>query len=256
MKKWNLFSFALCVLLLVGCSDKGIVATSGEEQEVATRSTTEESYFPVKPGSAEWSSFTTHSQMVEACQLSEELLQSLTTDELVRVCAEYPLNMDAYAYSNVHDGMRVVTGLFNGYQELFNRTDNAACLLSYLQENNLNEVFSSTAQARSSLEIGKSILQYNLMESLFSFDEIIQNMDKMVLKETAAFLKQQLELKEANPQYVGGSSLNVSVVSLGKTILKASNGLDKQIEQIILNRGVQNETELQLLKNKSLGIIK
>ena len=184
MKKWNLFSFALCVLLLVGCSDKGIVTTSGEEQEVATRSTTEESYFPVKPGSAEWSSFTTHSQMVEACQLSEELLQSLTTDELVRVCAEYPLNMDAYAYSNVHDGMRVVTSLFNGYQELLNRTDNAACLLSYLQETS-----SSAVQTRSNdMETAKFTLHYNLMRTLLSFDEILQNMDTMAMEEVDALV--------------------------------------------------------------------
>lgn len=249
--------FALCALFFAGCADMGIIETRQvTNKEAATRSVTGEDYYPVKPGTAEWRSFTTHQQMVEACQLSENVLKSLTTDELVRVCANYPLNMDAYAYSNVTIGMQAVTSRFNGYQELFKRPDNASALLGYLQEHNLNEVFDTKVQARSNVEIGEAILHYNLMENLLSFDEVLWNMDANTLKETVALINQQLELKVANPQYVGRMSLNVSAVSLGKTLQKATNGGDEQLQQIILNQGIQNNEELQLLKSKSASFTK
>ncbi len=52
--------------------------------------------FPVKPGSEQWAAFTTGQQMVDACQIPEDVLSQLSTEALAETCMNYPL------YSNIY----------------------------------------------------------------------------------------------------------------------------------------------------------
>jgi carbonic anhydrase len=42
--------------------------------------------YPVKPGSEEWAAFTTGLQMQKVCQIPENILEQLSTNELVVIC--------------------------------------------------------------------------------------------------------------------------------------------------------------------------
>ena len=119
----------LFLFFSVGCTDNQLI-----EKEIVTQESTATSRavskwdFPVKSGTAEWKTLKSRDEKIKKCQIPSEILKSLTTQELVEICANYPLNMDAYAYSNISIGMAVVTASFNGYQELFKRNDNFFCL--------------------------------------------------------------------------------------------------------------------------------
>lgn len=89
--------------------------------------------FPVQPGSAAWNSFTTHQQMVEACQIPSDILATMPTQDLVETCLHYPLLIDCFAYDNDTLGIRAVSHQFNGFAALLKREDAATSLSSILR---------------------------------------------------------------------------------------------------------------------------
>lgn len=78
-----------------------------------------ENYFPDG-----WQNFRTHEEKVAALQLPEDLLKSISTEELVEVCMNYPLALDCFAFNSIEYGMQKVISNFNGFAELKSR-DNA-----------------------------------------------------------------------------------------------------------------------------------
>ena len=78
--------------------------------------------YPVKPGTPQWAAFTTKKEKVDACQIPDGVLNSLTTKELVEICLNYPLFGDIMFYDNLQDGFRNNVAIsFNGIRELLRR---------------------------------------------------------------------------------------------------------------------------------------
>ena len=73
MKKQLLFSFLLLFFSVVYAQEKTIWD------------------YPVKPGMKEWATFETREQMAKACQIPFDVLNTISTKELVTVCLNYPL---------------------------------------------------------------------------------------------------------------------------------------------------------------------
>ncbi|RHJ90841.1 T9SS type A sorting domain-containing protein [Parabacteroides bouchesdurhonensis] len=97
--------------------------------------------FPVKPGSAMWNNFETHQQMLDACQIPENVLSKMSTEDLVTTCLNYPLSIDCFAYDNEVKGVQAVSQQFNGFRELLQRPDGVSKLqaaLTGIQQNSTN----------------------------------------------------------------------------------------------------------------------
>ena len=54
--------------------------------------------YPVKPGTDAWRAFTTHEEMLKACQIPESTLHAMSTEGLVETVLNYPLFNDVLAY--------------------------------------------------------------------------------------------------------------------------------------------------------------
>ena len=50
--------------------------------------------YPVKPGMEEWRQLQSHTEMVSVCQIPEEILSSLSTEDLAELCLRYPMYTD------------------------------------------------------------------------------------------------------------------------------------------------------------------
>lgn len=79
--------------------------------------------FPVKPGTAQWKAFSSHIDMVEACQIPDSILHNMSTAGLVETVLNYPLSIDMHAYDNLQIGFDAVSAQFNGIPELLRRVD-------------------------------------------------------------------------------------------------------------------------------------
>ena len=79
--------------------------------------------FPVRPGTPEWKSLKTHTEMLRAVQLPLDAKKNMLTKDLLETCLAYPLFIDMWASNNIKDGFEYVKKDFNGFEELFQRND-------------------------------------------------------------------------------------------------------------------------------------
>lgn len=88
--------------------------------------------YPVKPGTEEWEQFSTYQECVDACQIPEEILVSLSTEDLTAICIQYPgIVGDLFRFDHVDDGLDLLFEEFNGVRELFQREDLSKGLLKW-----------------------------------------------------------------------------------------------------------------------------
>jgi hypothetical protein len=159
--------------------------------------------------------------MIEAIRIPEEVLNSLTTVELVELCLNYPLSFDFFAYNSLQEGLRQNVAVnFNGVQELFRRSDNAKCLLDALKRNGLLEL-QSKENVLTTLQIGRLINRYSIAEVLTSHEAVLTNADAGQLREIAAVAVKNTLLKERGTHLYGSLSLESSAYLLGAALKTA-----------------------------------
>ena len=90
--------------------------------------------FPVKPGTQEWASFTTSQQMLDACQIPQKVLETLSTKELANVCLNYPLFIEYTALDDERKAISSMIENFNGLKELSKRKDGTQELINLYKE--------------------------------------------------------------------------------------------------------------------------
>lgn len=85
--------------------------------------------YPVMPGTSEWAEFQSFSEMIEACQIPDSKVQSMTTEALVQSILNHPLWGIYFSYepNSVYD---IYKGMINALTELESREDAATTLLA------------------------------------------------------------------------------------------------------------------------------
>lgn len=61
--------------------------------------------------------------MVKNCQLEDEKIQRMSTNELFNVVMAYPLLIDVFLYDDIDQGIKSVSQQYNGLRELLKRDD-------------------------------------------------------------------------------------------------------------------------------------
>lgn len=116
--------------------------------------------YPVKPGQKEWEEFRTHREMVRACQIPNEVTESICTEDLLGLL-DYPLQFDFYAYNTEAEGLRAVLSQFNGLQEFISRSDCFEVLV-----NNYNAELQTIAFRGERKDLGERIFKNTLIEAI------------------------------------------------------------------------------------------
>ncbi len=96
--------------------------------------------YPIRPGTEQWASFTTHKQMVDACQIPDEVLNNMSTEDLLKSILDYPLFFDMITFDNLYEGFDAVRSNFKAIDEFYLRADCEEALLAYyeLEQENAN----------------------------------------------------------------------------------------------------------------------
>jgi hypothetical protein len=180
--------------------------------------------FPIKPGSDEWKSFTSHTQKVAVLQLPGYDLETMSTDELLQVCLNYPMALEIMAYDNPQQGIEAIIRQFNGLQELMKREDAAILLLenySKLNPKHLDENWTLVKK-------GNFAFKFRYIELLLAQDKIFSklntNQRHQLLKESI----QKFESKKKNPEVFGLSSLSTPTLLMVRILEKDNNQSFKQ----------------------------
>jgi len=182
--------------------------------------------YPVKPGMEEWKQFNSNEAKVNACQIPEEALSSLSTEDLTDLCLRYPLLWDFYAFNSTNDGLDKLFRDFNGIRELYKRED----VSIYLTRRYLEKIqsLSFLDDTNSSLEKGLFVIYVSVLEGLLSRIEL-QNRNKENLKEVLQTLVTGYEGKLNYVEYFMGFGLQTNFYSRAHVIAKMEPSFVEQL---------------------------
>ena len=79
--------------------------------------------YPVTPEDPEWKTFTNHVQMINACQVPEDILTQMSTLDVIDSTVHNPLIADIFAYAPTSEGIGFVRKDLNVLNEMLERED-------------------------------------------------------------------------------------------------------------------------------------
>lgn len=91
-------------------------------------------YYKITPEDSEWRDFKTTEEMYKACQIDTEILENMSTEELAKAVADYPLMINIYAYDSMEQGVEAIRRQFDGIDELLERNEAIEGLCAYLEK--------------------------------------------------------------------------------------------------------------------------
>ena len=176
--------------------------------------------FPVVPGTDAWKSISPN-QRVASLQLPADTLQSISTARLLETCLYYPFNIDIFALDDQIYSFGKIKEQFNGYAELYQRTDFVQQLMD--QYNARNVAFVN--QMEIDREKGHYAFDYQIMEFMFT-DAALLASDTQA-GQIAAMLYHK---KEQKTQYCVYGSTNCLAIALaiGRCLQHTNNFSDYQ----------------------------
>ena len=107
--------------------------------------------YPIKPGTEEWANFKSGQEMIDTCQIPENILKNLSTSRLAHLYLNYPLLGDILFFDNYQEGFERISANFNGFSELFEREDAGTELLKLYQEFDLESFKKSNGKEKTNV---------------------------------------------------------------------------------------------------------
>jgi len=196
---------ALLVVLVV-CLLVSLPAYSGET------STSDAYDYPIKSGTDEWKAFTTHEEMLRACQIPEELLHRMSTTALVETVLNYPLSADWWSYDSFEIGIKRVADQFNGLSELLSRKDAGVSLIALYQTIDPGDLDINSPIA----EQTKCLFRFLNTELLLSQDSLISNLSITDLQNLISRARIIYESKVLRSDIFGGVFLQFTSTIIEK----------------------------------------
>jgi hypothetical protein len=210
--------------------------------------------YPVKPGSEEWKSLSSHDKMLKVCQIPDEILKTMTTKDLVIVCLNYPLQFDFYAYDNLLEGIKNVAANFNGLEELLARRDNAQHLFEMLKLKNAEVASIIESKEATILQRGELIVKQALTEMLLSHEAVVENTAYEQQKEIASVAMNNITSKEQMPQLYSMYSIEASAYLLCANLKKIKGNLSSDSESFF-DTGMLKKDILDELKQNYFKLL-
>ncbi|MBD5157567.1 MAG: hypothetical protein HDT13_08045 [Butyrivibrio sp.] len=121
--------FVILNIFFITCFGMGVNTYAGNEKNIES-----DFYYQITPQYAEWSDFKTTEEMYKACQIDMEILKNMSTEELVKAVADYPLMINIYAYDSMGQGLEALRRHFDGLNELLERSDTIEGLCVYMEK--------------------------------------------------------------------------------------------------------------------------
>lgn len=200
--------------------------------------------YPVKPGSEEWKKLSSHQEMVQICQVPNEVLSLLSTKDLANICLNYPLFFTMKAFNNLQLGFNQVSTEFNGFQELYKRNDAGTVLVEIYKEIKPQIIEEKTTP----LEKGKHIQNIFFLEFVLSQKGIIT---KLSTAEIEQLLQESLVKLEEKNQH-GFSTFSTQTTPLVMARVLENLNYDKYIEVSAANEKYKYFSNSIILSEKEM----
>ena len=185
------------------------------------------------PGKEERASLKNRKEMMEAYQIPQEVLNTLSTKDLAEICFNYPLYFEFTAFNDERKGISLMIERFNGLKELSNRKDGARELINIYQT---LPVFDENRQIIPDKQY-PMLLKFDYLELLLSDDAFAKQMDEQTATALGKIVLDKYEGKLEHIHAYGIHGIRNSFL-LGAIVLeKSSRSAEQQaaVKQFINN---------------------
>lgn len=212
--------------------------------------------FPVKPGMEEWKRMS-YQEAVIALQIPEDILSSLSTEDLTEICLRYPFLFEIKIYKTFEMGLDTLFKRFNGVRELFNRDDVSKELLKQYQNKMQN--LSYLCGDDSLLKKGIFIVSIAYIEMLLSRYQVKDESKKDDFLEILHDIVIGYEKKLKYPEYMDSFTLGVNLYARLHMIIKIDEQnikkIPKQDRNGVFINGIADEQTIQAVDELSYQLI-
>jgi hypothetical protein len=170
--------------------------------------------YPVKPGTEEWKSFFTHQEMIDACQIPEDVLTKMSTKGLVETVVNYPLLVDMSAHNFAQDGVDAVASYFNGLAELFSRKDAGAELLAKYRSMGSTDI----QDGWTDVEKGNYMFKIRAIEMLLAQEPVLVNMSTAERRALLEECRNKYKETKQHPELFSRFSLEPTAWVMGRAL--------------------------------------
>lgn len=130
--------------------------------------------YPLRPGMPEWKYLNSYHEMIKACQIPSDILTSISTDQLIDLCTNYPLVLSILGFNSILDGFGKYEKDFNGFQELLRREDVATILVNKYKSEDLLKVEPELALFKDKFGFA---MKLSMMELFLCHEQILSKLD-------------------------------------------------------------------------------
>ncbi len=96
--------------------------------------------YPIKPGTEKWKSYQNTPDIVRDLQMPEKVMKAINTEELLKVCLNYPFFGSYTASNSPFEGLNRTLDSFNGFDEFSNRKDAGNVLFNFYVNKQVSEI--------------------------------------------------------------------------------------------------------------------
>jgi hypothetical protein len=236
MKKTSLFILVLFVANIAFAQGKKIVWD-----------------YPVKPGTEEWKKLASNEEKVNACQIPENVLSNISTEDLLELTLKYPLLNDIHAFNNINDGISKLLQDFNGIRELFKRKNIAENILQ--QYDFKIQTISLVEREVTLIEKGEFIVSISTLEVLLASLDLQNDISKNIQKNILQSLTLGYENKSKLSEYFQGIGFRTNIYSRAHLLIRLEEEIFNELSQKevdnALSYGAVNDTSIAIINKKT-----
>lgn len=180
---------------------------------------------------AVWRTYNSLEEMMNACQLPQEMLEAMSTESLIQTLMNHPLFFIYSAYNNELDGVNVILDNFNGFKELQNRVDAAEKVIDYYSATDVGSMVRATADnSRKSKDL--TIYHLDFLELVIATKKIPDILSSKNTSRLNEVMNEKYEAKLSHANNVSLFSIRKSLI-LGAEIKLSQNTLDLNDREIL-----------------------
>lgn len=207
-----------------------VLPTLINAQKFTNKSMQNEEYsFSILPGEQKWIDLKTTQARAIACQIPDYKLTTISTENLVRLCLDYPFFIEILSCRSMSQCFDKLFPTFNGFAELFSRSNCAEKILEKYQEIiAIHE--ENNNPSKHNLEL------YFIETMLIKYTDLnaLSNQENNILN---PLILQSLELKLSKKQFYGIQSLSNTAYIIANTNEKLIMTVLNRTELEEINKG-------------------
>ena len=192
-----------------------------------------------------WRTYNNLEEMLKACQLPEEMIKIMSTENLIHTLMSHPLYFIYSAYNNEFDGVNVVLDNFNGFQALIERDSIAEKIIDYYARLDVEEAVETTK--KSVIAENLTIYHLDFLELVIATKKIPEIFNQQYIDRFEKTMNEKYEAKLSHNKEIGMFSIRKSLM-LGAEIKLSKNVLDpedqKMLNDFIKSGGMVSENTL------------